>query len=917
MCGNTMKRRELLKIKREVQNALFCSVFSAKEQIYGEIEYINSRIWKVKEEVCCVLDECKNIDELLNITDFTLTDTIIDIIGNFGNLLINVEKKYHNDLIHAGENIFNKYGIKGLNSDCIELCEFEFTKDDKDWIIKESDNLIYESVREAIDYIIEDTQGYSNLARSFDYKISEYKKWAKQIISRGMEYLAENLLRKVIGYYIVELVNNIKTTKKSFDLLIDRNATLPKQFCDSKADMKNDTNEEKRYTIDSDSQDVLKINFISNTSSGKSTLINAILNTEILPVENRACKSTFCNVLSNDTMKHYEAVCYADDMITEVYPRQTITRDIMKEFNSNDKVKYIDIEGTVPVITSGNIRICLRDTTVQNNSMDENQKKVIRKIIKEKNSLVIYVIDATQIIIKDDECLLKTISNEMSQCGKQSMERFIFVVNKCDAIDEERGETADKILQDVREYLKEFDITEPTLIPTSARMALIIRKNMRGELLSRNERSTLNEIEDFIEVEELHYEEFATLTSTVKEKLKDKIREYGCDEDNRGLKALIHTGVPALEEVINRYIEKYIYNVDNEEYSSINRKDTHNSDSNVCYQANRESFLSNDFFPTGITVDEGSIFPMVVMATMSSGKSTLINALLGGQVLPSKNEACTAKKYMILDDDQSDGTTIYITYKNGQTLIEKENIAEELERANNNEEVVEVLIKDDIKGVLNTDRALLVVDTPGPNNSRDESHEKVMEDVISKVKGGLFLYVMNATQMGINDDKYLLWKIREQIKANPKISLIFVLNKVDQLDEDRGESVEQFVSIAKEYLLSNGIEKPYIIPVSALSASLFKKVLNGLELTRNEYRSFCDCYDVYQPKDYSMRSFAITDTLKNQNDKVQVRGMEYMIRDLNRAIDNTGIRLLEEEIQKAQILSSGIIKNTVNVCGGK
>ena len=250
-------------------------------------------------------------------------------------------------------------------------------------------------------------------------------------------------------------------------------------------------------------------------------------------------------------------------------------------------------------------------------------------------------------------------------------------------------------------------------------------------------------------------------------------------------------------------------------------------------------------------------------------------------------------------------------------MIKERDIAEELEKANNNEEVVEVLIKGDVKGVMNTDRALLVVDTPGPNNSRDESHEQVMEDVISKVKGGLFLYVMNATQMGINDDKYLLRKIREQIKANPKISLIFVLNKVDQLDEGRGESVEQFVSIAKEYLISNGIENPYIIPVSALSASLFKKVLNGVELTRNEYRSFCDCYDVYQPKDYSMRSFAITDTLKNQNNKVQVKGTEYVIRDLNRAIDNTGIRLLEEEIQKAQILSSGIMKNMINVGGGK
>jgi len=94
-------------------------------------------------------------------------------------------------------------------------------------------------------------------------------------------------------------------------------------------------------------------------------------------------------------------------------------------------------------------------------------------------------------------------------------------------------------------------------------------------------------------------------------------------------------------------------------------------------------------------------------------------------------------------------------------------------------------------------------------------------------------------------------------------------------------------------------------------------VLNRGELTRNEYRSFCEYYDVYQPKDYSMRSFAITDTLKDQNTKIQVKGTEYTVRDLNRAIDNTGITLLEEEIQKAQILSSGIIKNTVNIGGGK
>ena len=912
-----MKRRKLIRIKREIQDNLFSAVRSAKEEIYGEIQNINNTIWESKKRVNGVLDRCNNVEELLNNIDFTLTGTINDITDDFSDLLVNVEKKYHDNIIYTGESIFNKYGLKGLNSNCVDLCKFEFTKYDKDWIIKESDNLVYEAEMEVRDYIIEDAKGFSNSPCSFDYKISEYKKLAKQMFSEGIDHLAESILQKVIEYYIVELVDNIKITKKCFDLLIDRNADLSKQLCDGKVDIKNDSNVEKGSAMDSDSQDILKINFISSASSGKSTLINALLNTELLPSENKACTATICKILDNDTMDHYEATCYADDGITEIYPRQTITLDSMKEFNSNGKVTYIDIEGSVPAIPSDKIRLCLRDTPGPNNSRDEKYSRFTNNIIKGTNSVVIFVMNATQIAIKDDEQLLRTISNEMRQGGKQSRDRFIFVINKCDILDEEMGERVDKLLQDVREFLKEFGITEPTLIPTSARMALIIRKKMRGEALSHNERSTLNEIKDFIEIKKLHYEEYATLTSTVKEKLQDIINEYHSNENKCELEALIHTGVPALEEVINGYIEKYIYNVDNEEYSSVNRNDISNTERNVKYLPNRESFLSNDFFPSGITVDEGSIFPMVVMATMSSGKSTLINALLGEQVLPSKNEACTAKKYMILDDDQSDGTTIYITYKNGQTLIKERDIAEELEKANNNEEVVEVLIKGDVKGVMNTDRALLVVDTPGPNNSRDESHEQVMEDVISKVKGGLFLYVMNATQMGINDDKYLLRKIREQIKANPKISLIFVLNKVDQLDEGRGESVEQFVSIAKEYLISNGIENPYIIPVSALSASLFKKVLNGVELTRNEYRSFCDCYDVYQPKDYSMRSFAITDTLKNQNNKVQVKGTEYVIRDLNRAIDNTGIRLLEEEIQKAQILSSGIMKNMINVGGGK
>lgn len=302
------------------------------------------------------------------------------------------------------------------------------------------------------------------------------------------------------------------------------------------------------------------------------------------------------------------------------------------------------------------------------------------------------------------------------------------------------------------------------------------------------------------------------------------------------------------------------------------------------------ALVADDFFAKGVSINSNKIYPMIVMATMSSGKSTLINALLGEQILPSKNEACTAKMYSILDDDHNNQSELYITTKDGTTSVCNENLADELERANNDDSVTDILIKGHVKGVMNTDKALLIVDTPGPNNSRDESHESIMMNVLNKVKGGLILYVMNATQLGINDDKYLLGVIKDYLKANPKISVVFALNKVDQIDEER-ESVGQLVLAARDYLKNNGFDSPCVIPVSGLAASLFKKVLNKDELTRSEYRSFCDYYDLYMPKDYNMERFAITEDLAEQYEEIEVRGEKYIVGDLNRAIENTGIKV--------------------------
>lgn len=178
------------------------------------------------------------------------------------------------------------------------------------------------------------------------------------------------------------------------------------------------------------------------------------------------------------------------------------------------------------------------------------------------------------------------------------------------------------------------------------------------------------------------------------------------------------------------------------------------------------------------------------------------------------------------------------------------------------------------------------------------------------MRGGVFLYLLNATQLGVYDDKSLLIFLKEIVRKNPEIKIVFAINKVDELDEEY-ESIQGLVDNAKKYIEDIGFVQPDIIPLSARAALLFKKVLTKQELTRKEKMEFIGLYDLYEATDFNMRKYAITKELKNQAEIID--GTNYSVGDLNQAIANTGITMLESYIQKAQILSSGQIKNTLKV----
>ena len=305
---------------------------------------------------------------------------------------------------------------------------------------------------------------------------------------------------------------------------------------------------------------IFEVNVIATMSSGKSTLINSLLHTELLPSKNQACTATIAEILDNDEMEEFEAECYdKNDLYIEKYGRKVVGAEDLRIYNEDEEVRTICIEGNIPAVSSNKIKLCLKDTPGPNNSRNKNHERLTRSMIKETNAVVLYVINATQLGIDDDKELLKEISSEMKKAGKQSKDRFIFVINKCDALDEEKGETVDSILDEVREYLKGFNIIDPILIPTSAQMALVIRKEQKGEKLSRKERSDLGTVDDWIETECLHYEQYATLTPSVRDYLEKKVEEYHKDEDRWELEALIHTGVPVVEQTISEYVDKYAY----------------------------------------------------------------------------------------------------------------------------------------------------------------------------------------------------------------------------------------------------------------------------------------------------------------------------------------------------------------------
>lgn len=301
-----------------------------------------------------------------------------------------------------------------------------------------------------------------------------------------------------------------------------------------------------------------------------------------------------------------------------------------------------------------------------------------------------------------------------------------------------------------------------------------------------------------------------------------------------------------------------------------------------------------------------SEFEIAVVATMSSGKSTLINAILGKDIIPAKNEACTAKISKIRNVNGKKEFSV-VAYDKNNNVIEKYDIAtaEVLQSINNNEKVGFSYIEGDIPSINADSMNLVLIDTPGPNNSQDESHrEKTMEVIKNDEYKPLVLYIMNATQLGVDDDNTLLNIIRDEIDIKDKQSkdrFIFVLNKIDCIDPEK-ESIEKIINNAKKYLESNGIKNPNIYPASSSTAKNIRNYFNGQELTRKEERDlFSNAEGFNESKDLHLLKYTpLNESIKKslQQDIEKFKEMNSDEGDLLQALYHSGVPYIEAAINE-------------------
>lgn len=306
-----------------------------------------------------------------------------------------------------------------------------------------------------------------------------------------------------------------------------------------------------------------------------------------------------------------------------------------------------------------------------------------------------------------------------------------------------------------------------------------------------------------------------------------------------------------------------------------------------------DSFL--DYYEKKCAYNEKKLLNVGVCATMSAGKSTFVNALLGNDYLPVRNEATTAKIMSIYDNDYLPQIVGYSVNNAGLFDFDNNLNEKKINQWNAENEISRIVLQSDLDNIDNFKGIMVVHDTPGTNNSGNLSHHDITFDFLKNNQMDVLVYVSNVEHMMTNDEKILLEELLEKIVKKQKMPVLFVINKIDNLDKSKERSVDDVKKDYESWLrMELGYKKIKVFAVSAKAARIFKMLLKGKGdlLTEKEQD---DLQGFVRKFTRGFKKGSSSETLLPKD--IVVGDDVYSSVLIQQALENSGIKQIEKELE--------------------
>ena len=264
---------------------------------------------------------------------------------------------------------------------------------------------------------------------------------------------------------------------------------------------------------------------------------------------------------------------------------------------------------------------------------------------------------------------------------------------------------------------------------------------------------------------------------------------------------------------------------------------------------------------------------ILVTANMSSGKSTLLNALIGKKINKTLNDSCTSKVHYIHNKAYED----YFIYKfDGELVVDTP--LDILLEDNKINDTFNIHVGTRFRSECEVNKRICLIDTPGVNYSIDKTHREITNNAIMNLKYDLLIYMFNGENMGTDDDVNHL----RFIKNNYVGRIIFLINKVDKFRVGN-DSIKETLKKAYSELKKLGFKNIEIYPISSYAAYLAKMLLYNESLTEDEIDETKRLMRILNRSDYSLNQY-----YKN---RILIENRENLLEGL---LVNSGILGLEE-----------------------